>query len=526
MAMLGIITEFDKINTRIQTGAYKANEVKTKLEGLFDQIRALRLSLDEQSSWISRLGRCLLCIGSWGQCAVSQEFEIERDEYNLQTAIDAVQTASSEFATYRAESAGALQNSLDNIQGYTWTISDNQVKAKNAVSKGGRETRKATAESIATDPWTRHLFTAQSQRAKKTFERAQKLTFIARRAIEFKFVADFERLTNPMLMGDIPKGWARDVFLNGYTSDEPLEGFMKPTVDYINHLNDFVDFYSASFPFQNGTTTVVLSLKDHIIGSLFSCCPGPTDCYVDDPNNNWDKRLCQKEYLYDGNNKPIMRPDGQSAFVLHPQYDYDGVLMKNAIRQHCENGDVELNTIDQDCATANDPVARPNYYVYRFAISLDDYNMSGKLATLGVSAQNYNYRVRNIAVNLVGSNVKNCSLVQENSAACYASAFIPYDFVQTGKVKLRDHDLVQREYELPKGGILNGKALAAERTITTPVANADLELISQYWAQEFQGRPFQGEFEIRLYNVESFDFLELTDVQIVVQLDYWSPFSL
>ena len=57
------------------------------------------------------------------------------------------------------------------------------------------------------------------------------------------------------------------------------------------------------------------------------------------------------------------------------------------------------------------------------------------------------------------------------------------------------------------------------------VASADEDLLSQYFARELRGRPLLGVFEFRIYQTDALNFDEIRDVQLVVQLDYWSPFE-
>jgi hypothetical protein len=351
---------------------------------------------------------------------------------------------------------------------------------------------------------------------------------VARRAVEFKFVVDFDRLNAPMLLGDVPSHWARDVFLNGYLSDSPLDRFMKPTVDYVDRLNDFVNLYAASFPFQNGQHTILISVKDDVLDGAFPCCTPGTDCPGDSAPDPL-RRPCQWINVLNEMGQPVLDANGQPVQRLVHEYDHEGVLLQNAFKKHCSadatsplGRDV---SIDVPCATLSHPTALPEYMSRTFLISSDDLQRNGRLGILGLSAENYNYRIRDLAVNLVGSNVKDCTQVVGDQSRCYASAFISFDLIQTGNVELKDHNLQPWKFRLPAGGIRDGQALAAERLITTPIATADLDLLSQYWAKEFVGRPLQGAYELRLHDEESFNFDELVDVQIVVVVDYWTPFE-
>jgi hypothetical protein len=169
--------------------------------------------------------------------------------------------------------------------------------------------------------------------------------------------------------------------------------------------------------------------------------------------------------------------------------------------------------------------APTDYYVRRFWITLDELDRGGALGHLGLGSDNYNYRVRELAVNLVGDNVRDCDSV-DDVASCRASGFVPYDLIQTGRVALRDHGGRIHTYVLPGGGISVGRALAAERLVTNPIAAIDQGLLEQLWARELGGRPLQGEYELRIHTVDSLQWDNVVDVQIVARVDYWSPYDL
>lgn len=469
-----------------------------------------------------REGACLWQAARCVQDDVRLENELRVQAINgKREALVAAQT----FAEQLENTLAEINQATDNIRAAMWTIDDIRLRADLAAARADRAVRIATAESLATDPWTRKTFGADSRRARDAFDHARKLSFIARRAVEFRFVVDLERLTNATLLGDVPADWATDVFVDGYTSDAPVDRFMKPTVDFVQRLTDFVAFnYSASYPFQNGTRTVVVSLKDNIIGGQFECCDPETPCPIGE--QYWNKRPCGETELLNADGDVVLRGDGSPMLTATHEYDYDGVLLRGTMRKMCRVDDVEFDVPSRlPCSSTPGVNSEVLYYFHVFSIQLEDFGALGSLSQLGITADNYNYRIRDIAVNLVGTDVLDCSLVTDQTSNCFASAFIPYDLVQAGIVHLRDHGSATWEYLLPEGGIRGGQALAAERLITSPIASADLALISQYWAQEFRGRPLQGEFELRLYAVDEFNFDELQDIQLVVQLDYWSPFE-
>ena len=161
----------------------------------------------------------------------------------------------------------------------------------------------------------------------------------------------------------------------------------------------------------------------------------------------------------------------------------------------------------------------------QFTITLDGIE-SGEIVRQGqIGGGNYNYRINDLAINLVGSNVKDCSLDPGAGTTCYANQFIPYDLIQDGAVKIRNHAGVELPFKLSVGRIHQAKGLAAERLMTNPLSSTDSALIQQYRKNEFRGRPIQGVYTLRIHAVPSLRWTNIEDVQFVLGYRYWSAFS-
>jgi len=166
-----------------------------------------------------------------------------------------------------------------------------------------------------------------------------------------------------------------------------------------------------------------------------------------------------------------------------------------------------------------------DYLERQFSITLAGIE-SGQIIQQGqIGGGNYNYRINDMAINLVGSNVKDCSLDPGAGTTCYANQFIPYDLIQDGAVKIRNHAGVELPFKLSVGRIHQAKALAAERLMTNPLSSTDSALIQQYRKNEFRGRPIQGVYTLRLHAVPSLRWTNVEDVQFVLGYRYWSAFS-
>lgn len=146
----------------------------------------------------------------------------------------------------------------------------------------------------------------------------------------------------------------------------------------------------------------------------------------------------------------------------------------------------------------------------------------------GFAFGNYNYRSGEIAINVVGTGVRNCD--GENATACYSTAGIPFSFVHTppgydgdeAAYTVRAHDGSLHPVHLQNGWIESARALAAERYLTNPVSSADLSLLQDYNRREFRGRPMTGTYRFILWETPSTAFHNIEDIQILWRYRYFT----
>ena len=150
-----------------------------------------------------------------------------------------------------------------------------------------------------------------------------------------------------------------------------------------------------------------------------------------------------------------------------------------------------------------------------------DSRLSGKLA-----AGNYNFRHITVAVNFVGTGLKDCE--NTGSSSCYGSGYLEYtldhDAFQT---KVTPWDGVAQIFNFGSGSINHGKGLAAERYITLPLGSADAALLGQLGMRkpEFRGRPLDGSYRFRIWDSPDLVWSRLEDVQFVLEYRYWSKIT-
>ncbi len=169
------------------------------------------------------------------------------------------------------------------------------------------------------------------------------------------------------------------------------------------------------------------------------------------------------------------------------------------------------------------------YYETTFGITLDDIERGDLILSGGFALGNFNYRHIGLGVNVVGTGVLDCSN-SRTPDACYSSGFVPYSLRHDGPYRVRNHEgtvfpPADRPDQLFVGNIEHAKGLAAERFLTNPVSSADQSLMSGYVRGEFLGRPLEGNYTLRIWDVEGLDWSRLEDVQVLLNYRYWTRFE-
>lgn len=166
---------------------------------------------------------------------------------------------------------------------------------------------------------------------------------------------------------------------------------------------------------------------------------------------------------------------------------------------------------------------RPAYWAYRFKLDMDAIE-AGVMGQFGVLAQgNFNYRLRTVALNIVGTDVLDCSQATSPST-CAANPWVSYDLKQMGDVFVRNHHMEfnVRPFKIPTGRISGGKAWAAEQVIGFPTSGAHQGALSQIQKVSLMGRPLEGSYELRIYDTPELVWPNVEDIQFVLGYHYWT----
>ena len=140
-----------------------------------------------------------------------------------------------------------------------------------------------------------------------------------------------------------------------------------------------------------------------------------------------------------------------------------------------------------------------------------------------VAAGNYNFRQLSIAANVVGTGVLECGPGSDPS--CYSTAHVEFQLEHAAhSVPITDYHGESTAFDFGVGTIRRGKAIAAERYLTSPLSSTDLALISQpqFTKPELRGRPLSGAYRLRIYNTENLQWQRVEDIQLMLNYRYWS----
>jgi hypothetical protein len=164
------------------------------------------------------------------------------------------------------------------------------------------------------------------------------------------------------------------------------------------------------------------------------------------------------------------------------------------------------------------------YREFSFGVS-QPWIQNGKLFKYsGFARGNFNYRIESVALNFVGSGVRNCE-GSNLPSTCYNAGFVPYSLLHNGPFFVRNDSGGDFKAELFDGRIEHARGLALERYLTNPLSSTDRELLGDYMRNELIGRPLDGNFALRVWEEPGVDFESIADVQLVLNYRYWTRFD-
>jgi len=164
------------------------------------------------------------------------------------------------------------------------------------------------------------------------------------------------------------------------------------------------------------------------------------------------------------------------------------------------------------------------YHEFTFGVSQAALQNGKLMSYSGFARGNFNYRIDTLGLNFVGTGIRDCADVS-NPTTCSTAGFVPYSLQHNGPFYVRNRAGDDFQALLFDGRIEHARGLALERYFTNPISSSDRELMSEYLRSEFTGRPLDGNFTLRVWDSQGFDFSSIQDVQLILNYRYWTAFN-
>lgn len=318
-------------------------------------------------------------------------------------------------------------------------------------------------------------------RAKALVDGARRYALTARRAIEARYAVNMSRLEAPEPFVAGPASWADDVYSYdlsllpavGLSVGEPISGglYTNKVSDYVHNLQAFV----AGFPVARPSAAPAADVDVVYLPGLAKDAVSGSDAGV----GQW-----------------TFKCPAQEGWVALP---------------------ASGNPQDA-CITATTPLAKPERAAIEFV--LDPWARVNRSFVDPPFLDRYNVRWDRLAVNLIGTGIKDCTKAA-NKPACYSEGYLRFDLTQSSAAIVTDHNGIWTAIATPRGRIEGGKALAAELWLDPLKDGWSTQYVAAVARTEFNLRPTGGGYRLELAVGPEVRLDRLEQVQILVGTNYW-----
>ncbi|MDX2054202.1 MAG: hypothetical protein SFV15_17510 [Polyangiaceae bacterium] len=384
-----------------------------------------------------------------------------------------------------------VQNAIGAVNKASASLAQLEQEARSVTQQSELENALITAQAQAKSGLSTVFQNHDIWRARALLANARQLSIAARRAIESRFVVDLSNMQEAQAYVAAPALWADDIYdsdlsapaVVGLDISPKIKGAVYPNklTDYVTNLERFVQGYSASYPTsQVKGDTEVVSLPAPDTRASTTSAAGDELKYLAPEASGWS----------------FTCPQSNTPMITHPL----GVG-SNA-------------TMDTACLNRDGTRSKPATAIYAF--HLDPWGrVNGNWASPPYS-QRYNIRWQRLALNLVGTGVRDCSRAQ-GSEGCS----VRYALRHSGPALISDFNGDWRSQSIPDATIEGGRALAVEEIVDPVTRGFTDPLVANVARTEFRGRPLHGTYELILYLDEGVTLSQLEHLQLLIQSDYW-----
>lgn len=412
-------------------------------------------------------------LAAMGECALSL----------LGLPAAAAKAGAEEMAAFSSLSSAMadLTDYLAALQQSSAKIESLAAQSRMGQARADLDADLAKSTAVTSFPLYRNFRDADLWRARATVESARRYALAARRALEARYVVDLTRLDQKETFVSAPSIWSDDIY--GYDLSLPSSvGLTIPTggqdpnaiyksviKDYVANLRGFVNGYAASRPSAIAQDDIdVVNLSGFVPFGNASESPGAWQLLC---GTNW----------------------------------------------------VSLDTYENasggwNCGTSSAP--GPKATSARVGFLLDPWGrLNGSIGNEPYSKR-YNTRWGKVALNVVGTGVKDCSLASD-PLACYGNSTIRYNLTHVTPTWTTDYDGLWREQDMPLGQIEGGKALAAELFLNPLKDGWNTQFISAAARTEYLFRPVGGSYNLEIEVTPEVMLQRIERMQLLVGTSAW-----
>ncbi|MFN9810767.1 MAG: hypothetical protein ACK6CU_14160 [Deltaproteobacteria bacterium] len=219
------------------------------------------------------------CLNSIFQSVSAAQINALRDQAGALEIDSAFANADREFV----RAASSIQNrsiaigvELARIDAAMTRLRTLQAEARNAVSRALFLDNATTGRAFPVNTVMRARYDTTLARYQAAHLRALRLAFIARRALEQRLGMNLEEMSDDLVTVNAPSEWANELCTLTPIDYERVRNAGDPTLaspddysglfvgDYVRRLEQVFVGYSFSYPFQDGTDTAVISVRDDV----------------------------------------------------------------------------------------------------------------------------------------------------------------------------------------------------------------------------------------------------------------------
>jgi hypothetical protein len=313
-------------------------------------------------------------------------------------------------------------------------------------------------------------------------ESARRYALAMRRAVEAQFVVDLSAMTDDEAFVSAPATWADEVYdydlslpksLGLTTGDTTAPGlYVNKIKDYVGNLNAFVAGYAVKRPTNVSRSDIDVVTLPGLSPQTFTSTNGLATY----------QQVVEWLLLCTGSSTWKTVASGQDPSTVCP---------------------------------ADSPAVRA-----RLLFRLDPWGRCDSASAAPPFGARFNSRWQAVAVNFVGTGVRDCSHASD-PIACGTAQFIPYDLTHTGPAEVSDFNETWHTLELPIAQIEGAKGLAAEIVLDPLRDGWSTSYISPIARSELTVRPLGGDYVIEFAVTPEIVLPRIERVQVLVGSSSW-----